>query len=60
MIFYTKQHKYYCGIDREGKVLVHRNVAASPDVLLKVIEPYREDICIGGMNLQLVLGCRSL
>ena len=59
MIFYTKQHKYYCGIDlhartmyvciidRNGKTLVHRNLRASADELLKVIEPFREDICVG-------------
>ncbi|PIU56495.1 MAG: IS110 family transposase [Chloroflexi bacterium CG07_land_8_20_14_0_80_51_10] len=59
MIFYTKQHKYYCGIDlhartmyvciidQNGKTLVHRNLRACVDELLKVIEPFREDICIG-------------
>ncbi len=59
MIFYTKQHKYYCGIDlhartmyvciidQDGKIMIHRNVRAGADELLKVIEPFREDICIG-------------
>lgn len=59
MIFYNKQHKYYCGIDlhartmyvciidQNGKALVHRNMRAGADELLRVIDPYREDICIG-------------
>ena len=58
MNFYTGQHKYYCGIDlhartmyvcildREGEVLVHRNMKASVQAFLNVIEPYREDICV--------------
>ena len=58
MNFYTGQHKHYCGIDlhartmyvcimdREGEVLVHRNLKTSEQALLNVIEPYREDICV--------------
>ena len=58
MRFYTKQHKYYCGIDlhartmyvcildQTGKTLVHRNMKASAEVFLKVIEPYRADVCV--------------
>lgn len=59
MKFYHKQHRYWCGIDlharsmyvciidQEGRPLVHRNMRASGESLLKVIEPYREDICVG-------------
>ena len=59
MIFYTKQHSYYCGIDlhartmyvciidQVGKIVFHRNLRASADELLRVIEPFRENICIG-------------
>jgi transposase len=59
MKFYHKQHRYYCGIDlhartmyvcildEEGKKLVHCNMRASEESFLKVIEPYREDICVG-------------
>ena len=59
MEFYHKQHKYYCGIDlhartmyvcildQDGKALVHRNMRASGESLLKVLEPYREDVCVG-------------
>lgn len=58
MRFYTKQHKYYCGIDlhartmyicildQAGKTLFHGNRKASPESLLKVIAPYREDIVV--------------
>jgi len=43
MRFYTKPHKHYCGIDlharkmflcildAEGNVLLHRNIASSPE-----------------------------
>jgi len=59
MKFYTKTHQYYCGIDlhsRElyvcildsnGKVLVHKPIKAKPELLLKIIEPYRQDILVG-------------
>lgn len=58
MRFYTKQHKHYCGIDlharsmyvcildQAGKVLVHRNMKASPMAILRTIAPYRDDIVI--------------
>jgi transposase len=58
MRFYTKQHHYYCGIDlhartmygcimdRDGEIMVHRNLKASPEALLKVIAPYRDDLAI--------------
>jgi transposase len=58
MRFYTTQHKFYCGIDlhartmyvcvldRDGEIVVHRNMKASPDALLKVVAPDREDIVV--------------
>jgi transposase len=58
MRFYTKQHHQYCGIDlhartmyvcimdRDGEIMVHRNLKASPEALLKVIAPYRDDLAI--------------
>ena len=58
MRFYTKQHKYSCGIDlhartmylcilnQEGKILLHRDIKTSPDIFLKTIAPYREDIVV--------------
>jgi hypothetical protein len=58
MKFYNKQHAYYCGIDlhaktmyvciqdKNGEVLVHRNIRACPKVFLKTIRPYQEDIVV--------------
>jgi len=58
MRFYTKQHQFYCGIDlhartmylcilnRDGEILVHRNMPASPKPFLKTIAPYREDVVV--------------
>jgi len=58
MRFYTKQHKYYCGIDlharkmylcildAEGEVMVHRNITTHRDIFLTIIEPFREDVVV--------------
>lgn len=58
MKFYNKQHKYYCGIDlharkmyvciidEKGKVLVHQNIKTDPEMLLKLISPYLNEIII--------------
>src|SRR5215813_639616 len=58
MRFYTKQHKAYCGIDRharsmyvcilsqDGEILLHRNMKTSPEMFLKAIAPYREDLVV--------------
>jgi transposase len=58
MRFYTQLHHCYCGIDlhartmdvcilnRDGEIVGHRNMKASPDALLKVIAPYREDVVV--------------
>jgi transposase len=58
MRFYTKQHPFYCGIDlhartmylcildQAGETLVHRNMTATPEALLKAIAPYREQIVL--------------
>ena len=55
MRFYTTPHRYYCGIDLharrmyicvldgQGKILVHRNGPATPEHLLAMLAPYRED-----------------
>jgi transposase len=59
MKFYTQTHTHYCGIDlharnlyvcilnQEGDVLVHKNIKATPDALLKLVGPYRDDLVIG-------------
>ena len=59
MKFYTKSHSHFCGIDLHARCLyvcildasgepcVHKKLSASPEALLKLITPYREDIVIG-------------
>jgi transposase len=59
MKFYTKTHQYYCGIDlhaknlyvcildNEGTICVHKNIPASPEPLLKLIQPYQHDMVLG-------------
>jgi len=58
MKFYTKQHKYYCGvdlhaktmyiciIDKEGKVVKHKNIHTDAETFLGVIDAYRQDIVV--------------
>jgi hypothetical protein len=58
MRFYTTQHPYDCGIDlhtrtmyvcildHTGETLLHRNMHATPEALLKAIAPYRDQIVI--------------
>ncbi len=59
MRFYNQQHKYYCGIDlhahkmygcildSEGKVKLHKNIKADPEVVFDLIFPYLDDIAVG-------------
>ena len=58
MRFYTQQHPHYCGIDlhartmylcilsQAGAIVLHRNMKADPDSLLKAIAPFRQNIVI--------------
>src|SRR5437870_1570436 len=58
MRFYTTQHQFYCGIDlhartmylcilnRDGEILVHRNMPVGPEPFLKTIAPYRTDLVV--------------
>jgi transposase len=58
MRFYTTTHQHYCGIDlhaktmylcildREGQVLLHRNVKSRPEEFLAAVAPYREDLVV--------------
>src|SRR3989440_6713137 len=58
MRFYTQQHPFYCGIDlhartmyvcildQAGETLLHRNMTATPEALLKTIAPYRDQIVL--------------
>jgi transposase len=59
MKFYTKQHKFYCGIDLharkmyvcilndKGEVMVHKNIKTDPEPLMDLIAPFVEDLVIG-------------
>ncbi len=59
MKFYTQTHRHYCGIDlhartlyicilnQEGQTLIHKNIKATPEALITLIAPYREDLVIG-------------
>jgi hypothetical protein len=58
MRFDTKPHQFSCGIDlhartmyvcildQAGEIVVHRHLKASPDALLKIIAPDRDDLVI--------------
>lgn len=58
MRFYTKPHQYYCGIDlharsmylcildQQGEIIFHRNMYTTPEMFLRAIAPYREDIVV--------------
>src|SRR5215813_14067690 len=58
MRFYTKQHRFYGGIDlhartmylcilhQDGEILLHRNRKASPAMLLTALAPYRDDVVV--------------
>lgn len=59
MKFYTQQHDFYCGIDlyarsmylcildREGTIVLHRNMESSPEPFLSAIAPYRGNLVVG-------------
>ncbi len=59
MKFYTQTHKHYCGIDlharclyvcildQDGTVLVHQNIQANPQALMRLVTPYLDDLVIG-------------
>ena len=58
MRFYTQQHPHYCGIDlhartmylcilnQAGAIVLHRNMPADPDSVLKAVDPFRKDIVV--------------
>jgi len=58
MRFYTRQHRYYCGVDlhartmygcvldEEGKVVAHRNLRSEPQAFLEFLRPFREDVAV--------------
>lgn len=58
MRFYTKQHKFYCGIDlhtkwmyicimnQDGETLLHRNIRTDRKTFLRTVAPFREDLVV--------------
>jgi transposase len=58
MRFYTKEHRYYCGIDlharsmytciidQSGEIVFHRDLRTESAGFLSAIAPYREDIVV--------------
>src|SRR5262249_38236148 len=59
MRVYTKQHRFYCGIDlharsmhlgvldQDGNVVLDKNIAARPETFLKALAPFRDDVVVG-------------
>ena len=59
MKFYTEQHNFYCGIDlhartmylcilnKDGQIVLHKNMESSPSALLAAVAPFREKLVIG-------------
>jgi hypothetical protein len=37
---------FICIIDNQGNTVVHKNIPTDPDCVLKIIDPYREDIVV--------------
>lgn len=58
MRFYTRRHKYYCGIDLQtsvknvciigeaGTILVHKNLKINPTAFTRVIDPHRDGLVV--------------
>jgi len=58
MRFYTTTHTHSCGIDlhaktlylcildREGQILLHKNIRSRPEPFLEAVAPYREDLVV--------------
>ena len=58
MRFYTSQHRRSCGIDlhaktmyvcildRDGQVLVHKNLPSNPEAFLEAVAPHRDDLVV--------------
>jgi predicted NBD/HSP70 family sugar kinase len=58
MRFHTTPHTTYCGIDlhartmyvcivnRDGEIMLHRNMQTTPDTSLQAIAPYREALVV--------------
>ena len=58
MKFYAGQHKFYCGVDLHARTmflcvlderrypLLEKNIKTEPELFLKTIAPYREDLVV--------------
>jgi hypothetical protein len=58
MRFYTRVHEadggvdlharsmYVCIVNRDGELLLHRQMPTTPESLLKAIAPYRQDLVV--------------
>ena len=66
MNYYTSTTKYNCGIDlhanqmyvcvmdREGEILVHKNIRGNDfEFFLKLVEPYRDELKLGILRLRI-------
>jgi transposase len=42
---------YMCILSQDGEILLHRNMQTSPEMLLKAIAPYREDLVVCGAGI---------
>ncbi|MGE4546122.1 MAG: IS110 family transposase [Pedobacter sp.] len=59
MKFYTKAHRFYCGVDlhadamyvcildASGEVVVHKNIPTRPKAFLRLIKAYRKGLVVG-------------
>jgi hypothetical protein len=66
MRFYTKQHKFYGGIDlhartmylcilnQDGEIILHHNMKTAPEPLLKAIAPYRGGLVVCNEHINIL------
>jgi len=59
MRFYQEQHRHTCGIDlhgrnlylhvldEQGDIRLHRKLRCDPELFLRTIAPYRDDLVVG-------------
>jgi transposase len=59
MRLYTQSHRFYCGIDlharslhlcildKDGAVVLDKNIVARPETLLRALAPFRDDLVLG-------------
>jgi len=58
MRFYTKNHTHYCGIDlhaktmylcildKDGQIVLHKDMKSHPEAFLAAVGPFREDLAV--------------